>query len=121
MANKLNRSPLFYVGDKYKLLNEILPYFPKDVDRFIEPFTGGGSVFLNVEAKKHLLNFEFLIKPRYFNFQLNIDSRAYKLEEIMRLMITVAKVYNQELTPLQVEFTAKTNCFNRILKELASW
>jgi len=45
MANNINRSPLFYVGDKYKLLNEILPYFPKEIDRFIEPFTGGGSVF----------------------------------------------------------------------------
>ncbi len=56
MANNLNRSPLFYVGDKYKLLKEILPYFPKKIDRFIEPFTGGGSVFLNVDAKKHLLN-----------------------------------------------------------------
>ena len=36
MANKLNRSPLFYVGDKYKLLNEILPYFPKDVGRLTD-------------------------------------------------------------------------------------
>lgn len=56
MKKKYSRSPLFYVGDKYKLLKEIIPVFPKKIERFIEPFTGGGSVFLNVPAEKFLLN-----------------------------------------------------------------
>lgn len=50
------RSPLFYVGDKYKLYPKISKYFPKKVNRFIEPFTGGGSVFLNIKANEYLLN-----------------------------------------------------------------
>ena len=54
--NKINRSPLFYVGDKYKLMNEISQYFPKNITRFIEPFSGGGTVFLNVDANNYLLN-----------------------------------------------------------------
>jgi len=54
--NKVYRSPLFYVGDKYKLYPKICKYFPKTINRFIEPFTGGGSVFLNVQAKEYLLN-----------------------------------------------------------------
>lgn len=54
--NKAFRSPLFYVGDKYKLYPEISKYFPKTINRFIEPFTGGGSVFLNVNANEYLLN-----------------------------------------------------------------
>lgn len=53
---KTYRSPLFYVGDKYKLYPKICKYFPKTINRFIEPFTGGGSVFLNVNANKYLLN-----------------------------------------------------------------
>ncbi len=53
---KLRRSPLFYVGDKYKLLPEILTYFPKHIDAFYEPFVGGGSVFLNVDAKRYYVN-----------------------------------------------------------------
>ena len=53
---KIKRSPLFYVGDKYKLLKEIKEYFPINIDRFIEPFLGGGSVFLNVNASKYFLN-----------------------------------------------------------------
>ena len=50
------RSPLFYVGDKYKLLHEIKTLFPQKINRFIEPFTGGGSVFLNINANEYLLN-----------------------------------------------------------------
>jgi len=59
MENKkqeVYRSPLFYVGDKYKLYPKISKYFPKTINRFIEPFTGGGSVFLNVNADEYLLN-----------------------------------------------------------------
>lgn len=53
---KIIRSPLFYVGDKYKLIDEIKSYFPTTINRLIEPFVGGGSVFLNVEANSYLLN-----------------------------------------------------------------
>jgi len=53
---KIKRSPMFYVGDKYKLIEEIKQYFPKNIDTFIEPFVGGGTVFLNIEAKKYILN-----------------------------------------------------------------
>lgn len=52
----VNRSPLFYVGDKYKLVSEIKTYFPTTIRQFVEPFVGGGSVYLNVEAENYLLN-----------------------------------------------------------------
>lgn len=51
-----NRSPLFYVGDKYKLIEEIKSYFPTDIRQFVEPFVGGGSVYLNVDAEEYHLN-----------------------------------------------------------------
>lgn len=50
------RSPFFYVGDKFKLVSQLKENFPKDIDRFIEPFCGGGSVFLNTHANQYLLN-----------------------------------------------------------------
>lgn len=50
------RSPFFYVGDKYKLVPQLKEHFPAVIDRFIEPFCGGGSVFLNVEAGAYRLN-----------------------------------------------------------------
>ena len=55
-VNACRRSPFFYVGDKFKLVPQLKENFPNDIDRFIEPFCGGGSVFLNTEAKKYLLN-----------------------------------------------------------------
>jgi len=50
------RSPLFYVGDKYKLIPQIKELFPNNIHRFYEPFMGGGTVFLNVDAKEYYLN-----------------------------------------------------------------
>lgn len=54
--HNINRSPLFYVGDKYKLIREIKAFFPSRITRFVEPFVGGGSAFLNVIAERYLLN-----------------------------------------------------------------
>lgn len=56
MKKQILRSPLFYVGDKYKLMEEISTYFPNNIDKFIEPFVGGGSVFMNTEAEQFYLN-----------------------------------------------------------------
>lgn len=66
---KIYRSPLFYVGDKFKLLGEIAPYFPKSISKFIEPFAGGGSVFLNAAADEYLLN--------------DIDNAVYRLHTFL--------------------------------------
>ena len=56
MNNKITRSPLFYVGDKYKLMKQLISLFPKDIGDFYEPFVGGGTVFLNITAKNYYLN-----------------------------------------------------------------
>jgi len=56
MKKEYIRSPFFYVGDKYKIIKQVEPLFPKKINRFIEPFTGGGTVFMNVEAKEFLVN-----------------------------------------------------------------
>jgi DNA adenine methylase len=44
------------VGDKYKLLPQLSKFFPQDLDRIIEPFVGGGSIFLNSNAPEVLAN-----------------------------------------------------------------
>lgn len=50
------RSPLFYVGDKYKLIDELKTFFPQSIRFYVEPFVGGGSAFMNVEAQNYILN-----------------------------------------------------------------
>ncbi|MBO7052770.1 MAG: Dam family site-specific DNA-(adenine-N6)-methyltransferase [Prevotella sp.] len=56
MKDGIARSPLFYVGDKYKLVREIRTHLPRQIGRLIEPFVGGGSVMMNVTADNYLLN-----------------------------------------------------------------
>lgn len=50
------KSPLNYTGGKYKLLPQILPLFPKDIEVFVDLFGGGGNVLANVDAKAHVYN-----------------------------------------------------------------
>lgn len=53
---KFIKSPLNYIGGKYKLLNQILPYFPKNIDTFFDVFSGGCNVGVNVTAKRYVFN-----------------------------------------------------------------
>lgn len=50
------KSPLNYVGGKYKLLKDIIPLFPKDINTFVDLFTGGCNVGINVNANKIICN-----------------------------------------------------------------
>ena len=54
--NELVKSPLNYTGGKYKLLPQILPLFPDNIDTFYDVFAGGASVSLNVQANKIYYN-----------------------------------------------------------------
>lgn len=53
---KYIKSPLNYVGGKYKLLPQILPLFPKNINTFIDLFGGGFNVGINVPAKEVVYN-----------------------------------------------------------------
>ncbi len=55
MQNKRFRSFLKWPGGKYRLLPRILERLPEG-RQLIEPFVGGGSVFLNSDFKHYLLN-----------------------------------------------------------------
>lgn len=48
------KSPLNYIGGKYKLLNQIIPLFPENISTFVDLFSGGANVGINVEANKHI-------------------------------------------------------------------
>ena len=56
MKKELIKSPMNYVGGKYKLLPQILPLFPKDINTFVDLFCGGFNVGVNVEANKIIGN-----------------------------------------------------------------
>ncbi|WP_056976028.1 Dam family site-specific DNA-(adenine-N6)-methyltransferase [Lacticaseibacillus sharpeae] len=50
------KSPLNYIGGKYKLLPQIMPLFPQRIDTFVDLFSGGGNVGINSNANKVYFN-----------------------------------------------------------------
>src|SRR5699024_5491275 len=51
---KYIKSPLNYVGGKYKLLNQIILLFPSNISKFVDLFSGGANVGINISANKHV-------------------------------------------------------------------
>lgn len=89
---KYIKSPLNYTGGKYKLLNQIIPSFPKNIDTFVDLFCGGINVGININATTIICNdnIDYLIELyKYFQNHSSaqilehIDSRIkeYKLNK----------------------------------------
>lgn len=45
-----------YIGGKHKILPQIIPLMPKEIDLFIDLFGGGFNVGINIPAKKVYYN-----------------------------------------------------------------
>jgi DNA adenine methylase len=119
MANKFNRSPLFYVGDKYKILKEILPNFPTEIDRFIEPFAGGGSVFLNVNANEFILNDIDKYVFSLHNFLIKHSKSPQKFfseTEKIILEYNLSRSYKEDIVPSQLKIKHKKTYFAKFNK-----
>lgn len=52
----LLKSPMNYVGGKYKILPQLIPLLPKNINKFVDLFCGGCNVGINVNAKSIILN-----------------------------------------------------------------
>lgn len=50
------KSPLNYVGGKYRILDQIIPKFPKKINTFVDLFGGGFNVGINVNAETIVYN-----------------------------------------------------------------
>ena len=54
--NKYIKGPFNYVGGKYRMLPQIMPHFPKDINIFVDLFAGGCNVGINANAKMLVCN-----------------------------------------------------------------
>lgn len=52
MKTELLKSPLNYTGNKYRIIEQISKFFPKQINCMIDLFCGGATVGLNTDAKK---------------------------------------------------------------------
>lgn len=120
MANKFIRSPLFYVGDKYKLLKELKPKFPTKIWRFIEPFTGGGSVFLNISADEFLLNDidknVFLLHNFLIKHAKKTDKFFNEIEKII-YDYNLSRSYKEDIVPSELKKKYKKTYYAKFNKQ----
>lgn len=114
------RSPMFYVGDKYKILPEITQYFPTDIERFIEPFTGGGSVFMNVNAKQYLLNDidKYIVKLHKYLITRSCNRERFYSDIYHRVSeYGLSRSYIEDIVPQEIKAINKKTYFARYNKD----
>jgi len=108
------KSPLNYIGGKAKILDQILPFFPKEINNFIDLFAGGCNVGINVTANKIYFNDNliFLIEM-YKTFQKNdLDITLKHIENRIKqfeLSLTneegykkIRELYNKKKNPIDL-------------------
>lgn len=72
MKNIYVKSPLNYTGGKFRLLKQIIPFFPKKINHFVDLFSGGCNVAINSNAKNIVANdINMNIIELYKYFQAN--------------------------------------------------
>lgn len=120
MTDKIIRSPLFYVGDKYKLLDQLKKYFPEKIENYYEPFVGGGSVFLNINAKKYYLNDidKNLINIHKFLIYSSKDElKFFKNVERIIHQYNLSRSFKEDIIPASLKKKWKKTYFARYNKE----
>lgn len=74
-----DKSPLNYIGGKYKMLPQIMPLFPKNINSMIDLFAGGCDVCSNISAKCIYANdINFFVIDIYKKFQNMCSSDVIK-------------------------------------------
>lgn len=70
------QSPLNYTGGKFKLLPQLLPHFPQDIECFIDLFCGGGNVGINAPCNKVVFNDNNSLLRFMFGTFKNMDKQS---------------------------------------------
>ena len=117
------KSPLNYVGGKYKLLSQILPLFPKQISTFIDLFSGGANIGINVNADKIIFNdintkinefFRYLQKNDIYDILMQINKyiSQYELSKTNEKGFKKFRaVYNENPNPIML-YTLVSYSFN---------
>ena len=56
MKERYIKSPINYIGNKYKLISQIIPLFPNEISMFVDVFGGSGTVLINTKAEHYMYN-----------------------------------------------------------------
>lgn len=108
---KYYESPIFYMGNKYKLLKQIVPLFPKECNIFVDLFGGSGVVSMNYKGKEKTIYNEF--NPNIYELVNLFINNTY--EELDKEIQAIVDKYNlvtgkkRNMFSSEEEFLADTN------------
>ena len=80
---KYIKSPLNYIGGKFKLLEQIIPLFPRNINSFVDMFSGGANVGINATANKYIFN--------DMNYRINEMFRFFQNSDPIVLINSIEK------------------------------
>ena len=83
------KSPINYVGNKYRLIKQIIPLFPKKISMFVDAFGGSGTVLMNTEADHYIYND---VNPYVSGIVLGLFSTLY--DEIIKQIESIISEYD---------------------------
>lgn len=73
------KSPMNYIGNKYRILPQIQRWFPKDINTMVDIFSGGCDVIINTMANKKIAN-----DINYYVIQIFQEFQKRSPEEIIQ-------------------------------------
>lgn len=120
------KSPLNYTGNKFKLLNQIIPIFPK-VQKFADVFCGGLNVGINADADVVFANDrnKSIIEIYEYFRNNNIDEILNEIKRIINFynlsktnqegFLNLRNDYNNNKNPLKL-YMLSCYSFNNIIR-----
>lgn len=114
MLHRIAKPFLKWVGGKTQLLSEIRSYYPSDVNKYCEPFVGGGATLFDLIDKVNpetiLIND---INPELINCYRHIKNRHI---DVIRLLSQIQSEFLSKNTLKRKEyFDLKRNRFNELI------
>lgn len=105
-----------WAGGKSQLLDEIRLKYPTKIERYCEPFVGGGAVLFDIlekySPKKVLIND---INEELMNVYDNIQNNVI---ELIKILAKWEKIYNEITEEERLEiYKLKRNKFNKLIKK----
>ncbi|MCI8793792.1 MAG: DNA adenine methylase [Bacilli bacterium] len=107
------KSFIKWAGGKEKELPIILSNLPDNFERYIEPFVGGGSVYLNINCEKSIINDKSDELILLYNMIKNCNQKfVKKLKEINKNWILLENIVDnnsKELLTLYKNYSKQVN------------
>lgn len=91
--NGYYKSPLNYIGGKYKMLPQIMQFFPKRIDTMVDLFAGGCDVSSNIHANKICAN-----DINHFVVDIYKEFQKMSIEELLEYIDNVISTRDLSMT-----------------------